>query len=356
MVYRLGSKEQLERRAQHDAPEILTSDISPLMLEAKLWGADEQLQLLDPPSAAQQTCELLQMLELIADGKLTAKAREIHAMGSDLRFAHLLYQAQQRESQHPGFVHLAVYFVALMEARVRIDAELATAISAQLHRPHPAFTQQLKYWRQRLSLPANKDLPMHLLPVVVALAYPDRLAKRRGSGMLLSNGAGVSAHPQLWLDEQYVAIADVGGKDGQHIFSATAFSPAMLQTHLPHLFSERQVCEFDIKSGRFINEQRQQLGAIVIATKPSGKKIDAQMKVQAWLELIQQRGWELFQHPQSQQLRVRMLLASQLLGGEFTLAGAPLLRQEAMAAPFLEHVGSYRNYSSLTIGVLCSAC
>ena len=345
VVYRLGSKEQLERRAQHDAPEILTSDISPLMLEAKLWGADiEQLQLLDPPSAAQQhqACELLKMLELIADDKLTAKAREIHAMGSDLRFAHLLYQAQQRESQHPGFVHLAVHFVALMEARVRIDAELATAISAQQHRPHPAFTQQLKYWRQRLSLRANKDLPMHLLPVVVALAYPDRLAKRRGSGMLLSNGAGVSAHPQLWLDEQYVAIADVGGKDGQHIFSATAFSPAMLQTHLPYLFSERQVCEFDIKSGRFINEQRQQLGAIVIATKPSGKKIDTQMKVQAWLELIQQRGWELFQHPQSQQLRVRMLLASQLLGDEFTLADeAQLLRQaEQWLAPFLEHVGS----------------
>ena len=53
-MYRLGSKQTFERRNSHDAPEILTSDISQLLLEAKQWGASlAELSLLDPPSSQQ---------------------------------------------------------------------------------------------------------------------------------------------------------------------------------------------------------------------------------------------------------------------------------------------------------------
>ncbi len=352
VVYRLGAREQLERRASHDAPEMLTSDISPLLLEAKLWGASlDELQLLDPPTQAQQQQAqvLLQMLEVLEGDKLSPQAHIMHAMGTELRFAHLLYKAEKFERQWPGFLQLAVHFVALMEARISTAAELSTALNAQLHRPHPAFRQQLRYWQQRLKLAPSQSLPMSLLPLVVALAYPDRLAKRRGQGMLMSNGAGVQASAEHWLDEDYLAIAEVGGQGGLRIFSATAFCPQQLQEQLPHLFSEQEVCEFNDKTAQFTNETRFKLGAITLRSQPSSQAISSQMKCQAWLGLLQKQGWALLKHPQAQQLRTRLLLAGQLVGAPFTYSDEQSLLAAAPTwlAPYLSEVQSLAQLQQL---------
>ncbi|MEO2268186.1 ATP-dependent helicase HrpB [Pseudoalteromonas sp. YIC-656] len=352
VVYRLGSKEQLERRASHDAPEILTSDISALMLEAKIWGASiDELQLLDMPSSAQQqqALALLEMLEIVdSSGKLTSQAKIIHGMGTDLRFGHLLYKAKEIELSHPGFLYLAAAFVALMEARVATVPELSTALNMQLQRPHPAFKQQLGYWRKRLSVAVINELPMSMLPIVVALAFPDRIAKRRGTGMLMSNGAGVLASEEHWLDEQLLAIAEVGGKQGQRIFSATAADSEQLKSYLPHLFSEQVVCEFNDKSGKFTNEVRQKLGAITLHTQPSSEPIDADMKCQAWLGVLAKRGWGVFKHAQSEQLRIRLILAGQLLGGVFSISCEQALLNDAKTwlTPYLTDVKSLSELES----------
>ncbi|WP_462158970.1 ATP-dependent helicase HrpB [Pseudoalteromonas sp. GB56] len=353
VVYRLGSKEQLERRASHDAPEILTSDISSLVLEAKMWGAQlDELQLMDMPSNAQQhqALTLLEMLEVVdGSGKLTPQANIIHAMGTDLRFAHLLYKAKEIDSSHPGFLYLAASFVALMEARISVTPELSTALNIQLQRPHPAFKQQLSYWRKRLSLAVTNELPMAMLAIAVALAFPDRIAKRRGTGMLMSNGAGVLASEEYWLDEALLCIAEVGGHKGQRIFSATACDSEQLKGYLPHLFSEHLVCEFNDKSGKFINEVRQKLGAITLSTHPSSAPIDADMRCQAWLGVLVKRGWGLFKHTQSEQLRIRLVLAGQLVGGVFSVNCDQALLGDAHTwlAPYLRDVTSLNELENL---------
>jgi len=99
-VYRLGSKESFNRKEAHDLPDILSSDISALLLETKQWGANiNELTLLDKPSAAQQQQghDLLFMLQAIDEQqRITPLGKKLLQLGTDIRWAHMLIKAQSR--------------------------------------------------------------------------------------------------------------------------------------------------------------------------------------------------------------------------------------------------------------------
>jgi ATP-dependent helicase HrpB len=323
VVYRLGSKSTFERRNSHDNPEILTSDISQFMLEAKQWGANiSELPLLDHPSPQQctQAKHVLCMLEAIDEhDKLTAIGKNVLNFGADIRLAHMLIKAKQLELSLPGIYRLAIYLVALIESRVKSSNELSLALHAQQQRPHPTFTLQLKYWLSRLKTSDSKrDLHTEYLSILVALAYPDRLAKRRGNGYLLANGAGAELNTEHWHNEDYLAIATMGGHKGGRIFAATPFTPSELELHAPHLFHQQTRCEFDEKNARFIHQDELKLGAITITSQPSKHPLDKSQRVEAWLNLFKKHGFLLFNsQPESEQLLIRMSLAGKLFPEQF---------------------------------------
>lgn len=346
VVYRLGSKALFERRDAHDRPDILCSDLSGLMLEAKVWGSEIcELALLDMPTDAQlaKANELLSALELLdSRGRVTPLGKQVQSLGADPRFGHMLLKSQELETEYPGIVELGCCFVALLESRISAPAELSVALQQQATRPHPAFRQQLLFWLRRARLQhTSGELAIEHLPLVVALAFPDRLAKRRGQGWVLANGAGVSAHKEFWQDANYLAIADLGGYKGQQIFSATAFEPKHLQSALPHLFTERDICEFEQKSGQFVHEQRLYLGHWIYTAKPAPGPIDTQLRTEAWLTLVRQQGLSIFKdYANCEELLTRMTLAQTLYPQEFqAIDEAGLLAKvEAWLAPYLNDV------------------
>lgn len=299
IVYRLGSKEGFNRRESHDTPEILSSDISQLVLEAKLWGAElDELSFLDRPTQAQQqqAIDLLVMLEAVDENrKLTALGQKMLKLGTDIRWAHMLLKAKELDAKLPGIELLSIYVLALLDSRVGREAELSVSLRSQLRSGHSMFSKQLRYWLTRLNKKPSMQLNMTLLPLVVALAYPDRLAKLRGEGYVLANGAGVNRREDLWLNDDFIAIAELGGKDGKHIFSATTLDIQQLEEALPHLFQEQEVCEFDERTERFNNEVRVTLGAIVVTRKPVNTAVNEAIRTRAWLELIRRKGFGLFE-------------------------------------------------------------
>ncbi|RZM78135.1 ATP-dependent helicase HrpB [Pseudoalteromonas rubra] len=344
VVYRLGSQALFERRDAHDRPDILCSDLSGLMLEAKVWGSEvHELALLDTPSEAQlaKAQALLLSLELIDDrDRVTALGKQVQALGADPRYGHMLLKSKQLEAEYPGITRLGCYMIALLESRLSSSPELSIALQQQVAKPHGAFRQQLSYWLRRAQLQQTKeDLAIEHLPIVIALAFPDRLAKRRGQGWVLANGAGVNAHKAYWLDASYLAIAELGGHKGQQIFSATAFEPKQLQAALPYLFSERDVCEFEQKSAQFIHEQRTYLGHWVYMAKPAQGPVDTTLRTQAWLALVRQQGLAIFNaYSDCEDLLIRMALAQQFYPQEFQdLDETSLLaRLETWLAPYLD--------------------
>ncbi|WP_210796388.1 ATP-dependent helicase HrpB [Pseudoalteromonas ostreae] len=331
VVYRLGSKQTFERRNSHDNPEILTSDISQLMLEAKLWGADiSELTLLDKPTEQQcsQALSLLQMLEAVdIKGKLTPLGSNMLTFGADIRLAHMLLKAQQLEPQNAGIYRLAIYLVALLESRVNCAAELNVALHSMQQRLHPVFKQQLKYWQSRLKVSDDKsELKSEYLSVLVALAYPDRIAKKRGNGYLLANGAGAELNSDYWHNDEFLAIASMGGHKGGRIFAATALHPFELKEYLPHLFTEQTRCEFDEKAARFIHQDEINLGAITLSSQPSKQKLDKNERAKAWLSLFKKQGFALFNEQlDAQQLLIRMCLAYKLMPEQF-----PVLTEQSL--------------------------
>lgn len=354
VVYRLGSKETIKRRESHDIPDILSSDISPLLLETKQWGADlNELELLDTPTfpQQQQANDLLFMLEAVdKQNKLTDLGRQLLQLGTDIRWAHMLLKAKNLEPQLAGIELLSIYLLALLDSRVSQQAELSSALQAQLKSPHPVFTKQLKFWLKRLNHKPSSRLEVSYLPILVALAYPDRLAKRRGEGYLLANGAGVDCRSDYWINDKFIAIAELGGKQGTHIFSATAIDIHQLEEHLPHLFQQKQVCEFIEKNGRFSYEDRLMLNALVVNKKTINTAIDEQTRTTAWIDLIQKKGFSLFNCFTNNlaerdtndfiQLLTRMTLAHQSFPEEYTVISEQhlLTTLETWLAPFLSEI------------------
>ena len=354
VVYRLGSKETFKRRESHDIPDILSSDISPLLLETKQWGTDlNQLVLLDKPTLAQQqqANDLLFMLEAVDNqNKLTELGKQLLQLGTDIRWAHMLIKAKKLESQLAGIELLSIYLLALLESRVSQQAELTSALQVQLKSPHPIFTKQLQFWLKRLNHKPCSILEISYLPLLVALAYPDRLGKRRGEGYLLANGAGVDYRNDQWINDEFIAIAELGGKQGTHIFSATAIDIHLLEEHLPHLFQHKQVCEFIEKNGRFSYEDRLMLNAIVVNKKPINTAIDEATRTTAWITLIKKKGFGLFNCFTNNlaekdandviQLLIRMTLAHKHFRDEYPTMNEQYLLTtlDTWLAPFLNNV------------------
>ncbi|MFT6789083.1 MAG: ATP-dependent helicase HrpB [Pseudoalteromonas rhizosphaerae] len=345
VVYRLGSKQTFERRNSHDAPEILSADISQLLLEAKLWGAElTDLSLLDSPTAQQiqQATKLLQMLEALDNNnKLTPLGTRMLSFGADIRLAHMLIKAQQLEPQMPGIYTLAAYLIALLESRISHAADLSLALHSQHARPHPVFKQQLKFWLKRLKLTEVRELQTTYLALLVAFAFPDRLAKKRGNGYLLANGAGAELNNEHWHNEDYLAIASMGGQKGSRIFAAVAFTPAEIEDELTHLFTAQTRCEFDEKTGRFIHQDEVKLGVITVTSQPSKHPLDKSERAKAWLTLFQKQGFELFnEQSDSEQLLIRMCLASNLVPEQFPVITKQSLIDDAQLwlGAFLEDI------------------
>ena len=345
IVYRLGSKQTFERRNSHDLPEILSSDISNFVLEAKLWGADiNELCLLDKPLVGQivQAQSLLVMLEAIDEnGKLTTIGQKVLSFGADIRLAHMLVKAQTLENQYPGIIVLAVYLTALLESGVKSSNELSIALHSQVQKPHPVFKKQLSYWLKRLKLKPVYELESSYLSILLALAYPDRLAKKRGNGYLLANGAGADLSQDYWHEDEFICIAQMGGLKGSKVFSATPCDMALLEEALPHLFNEIEICEFDEKAGRFIHENRIMLGALSVTEQQIHTGIDQSLRVQAWLGLVKKQGFKIFvENKDAKQLFIRMSLAAKYFPEQYKPINMNLLLDslETWLAPYLSDI------------------
>ncbi len=362
VVYHLGSKQTFERRNSHDAPEILTSDISQLLLEAKQWGAAvDELNLLDPPSLQQikQATTLLKMLEAIDENeKLTKLGSQMLSYGVDLRLSHMLIKARQLHTSLPGIYELAAYLVALLESRISMPADLNLALLSQQAKPHPVFKQQLNYWLKRLQLKPATELKTQYLALLVAFAFPDRLAKKRGNGYLLANGAGAQPSDEFWHNDDYIAIAHMGGHKGNRIFAAVAFIPSELEDELSHLFNEQTRCEYDEKVGRFIHQDELKLGAITLSSKPSKQPLDKDARTQAWLNLFSKQGFSLFnEQTESEQLLIRMSLASKLMPESFPLFdGEQLLSNNQWLAPYLDDIKNLEQLKKFNYSEAIRSC
>ncbi|EGQ9159575.1 ATP-dependent helicase HrpB [Vibrio parahaemolyticus] len=273
---RLYSESQLKQQPQVPQPEILHSDLASLVMELAFWGTTDihELKWLDIPSAAalRQAKQLLFSLGLITEqGQLTAEGKQAHDLGVEPRAAAMLIKSQ---SHGDKMVNVALAAVALIEEPERNVTNIAHSLHRWLSGSHPKKSLLLK---RAQSLAHKLDTTFSLrevdedaLPLVLSLAFPDRIAQQRANQFgrfALANGHGAECRPDDMLGGcEYLVAIDLmrSHSNSSQIHLACELDVNILQTTFDSLFSTKEVVDWDEKKGRLVAEKQRKLGQLVI--------------------------------------------------------------------------------------------
>jgi len=279
-VYRCWSAAEHARLPQHPEPEIATADLTAFALELACWGSPlgTGLALMDPPPAAAMAAARSTLIGLGAvepDGSVTQRGRVIAGVGADPRLARALLDAAEVIGPRR-----AAEVVALLSDDVRTPGGDLVAALRALRRGGPdAATWATQAKRLQGALPdggrrtaregrLSDDLAVGL---VVALAHPDRIARRRpgGSTYLMTSGTGAALpaehSPLTGLDWLAVADADRGaGRRDATVRSAAPLDEDLAVQAAPSLLREEERVWWT--AGAVIARRTTWLGAIELSS------------------------------------------------------------------------------------------
>ncbi|WP_102794214.1 ATP-dependent helicase HrpB [Bowmanella denitrificans] len=357
VCYRLWPQEQQARLVAQSQPQILQSDVSALMLEALTWGTElTALPLLDKPSdaqLAQATTLLKQLGALDSDMRVTRHGRELAKLGSHPRLANMMLSASQQSTQA---LTLACMLAALLESKDPLKPSYTLDMVERIdwllcHRQDPIM-QLAGNWARRLGGRLTAKVDGREAGKLLALAFPDRIAKKRGAGRyLLARGIGVK------LDEldplcshEYLLVADlIQTGDGGDIRAglSAALSLADIEATVGHLFTEELRCDWHQQAEQIRARKIRKLGSIEIRSEVMSHPSKAELE-QIWAVLIRDKGlaW-LPLTDNSIQLMRRIRLAARCLGqpDEQDWTDAALL--DSLADWLLPYLGEVRSFRQL---------
>ncbi|CAN5437035.1 ATP-dependent helicase HrpB [soil metagenome] len=279
-VYRCWSPAEHARLREHPEPEIRTADLTAFALDLACWGSPDGtgLALMDPPpetalAAARST--LVGLGAVGADGRVTERGRRIAGIAADPRLARALLDA----SEVVG-ADRAAEVVALLADDVRAPGGDLVAALRALRRGSPdtpAWVAQTQ--RLRAALPPGTRVRAgdgHLtddlaVGLVVALAHPDRIARRRpnGSTYLMASGTGASltgeASPLAGFTWLAIADADRGaGRRDATVRSAAPLDESLALEAAPSLLTEDDSVSW--VDGQVVARRTRRLGAIELSS------------------------------------------------------------------------------------------
>ena len=271
---------------QHDPPEILEADLSSLLLTCLLWGEADpaRLPFLDPPPAAaleEARRRLTTLGVLDADGGVTVHGRAIASWPLEPRLAHMMVAAGEL-----GLADSAASVAALLTERGLggADADLETRHRRWQAERSPRAQAARKLadrWSTRARPAKNGDReaparPLsagHELGLSAALAFPDRLSRRRDSSgenwqSVGGRGFRIDAASPLARNE-WLAVAEVAGAaSGARIMSAAPIDLADIESLFADRIQDFREARFDPASNRIVATRGRRLGAIRLSSAP----------------------------------------------------------------------------------------
>ncbi|MUT67042.1 ATP-dependent helicase HrpB [Paenibacillus sp. NEAU-GSW1] len=309
VCYRLWTEQEQHYLPVQAAPEIAAADLAPLALELAVWGIPHpsELSWLDePPQAAfSQATELLRMLHALdGAGKPTEWGKRIAKLGLHPRLGYMLLRAQQL-----GLTREACTLAALLSERDLLPQERSVDIKLRVDALHGAgaavdrgaaqrIGAQAAQWLRLLEAEAGAAMPPQPYQgepygLLLAFAYPDRIAQRRGDGRyLLANGRG-AALPELQPLSRaaYLAAAEIEDAAGSEsrIRLAALLEPDELIRSAGDQAEEADTVEWDAASQSVKARHRLRLGAIIIKETPL-QQPDPELVARALIQGIRQSG------------------------------------------------------------------
>ncbi len=336
VCYRLWDEPQTAALEPYAQPEILAADLSSLVLELAQWGVTDPAKLvyLDPPPApalGEARALLLALRAIDGAGRITEQGKLLNRLPLPPRLARMVVEAARQ-----GVGALAAEIAAVLTERGLggNDIDLRHRIEALRRDRSPRATEARRMamrWAEMAGSPhppsglrpssaacgedrgegasprAQTASPdgrppigparegRHLAPparrtigaadsspaqgrepslgAVLALAYPERIAKNRGAAtgaFLLANGRGASVDPASPLaPEPFLAVAELIGSAAQsRITLATAIDLADIESRFPDWIAATEEVNCDGKTLILRARRSRRLGAIVLSEQP----------------------------------------------------------------------------------------
>ena len=112
--------------------------------------------------------------------------------------------------------------------------------------------------------------------VLLALAYPDRIARNRGAGgsFVLVNGRGAHVDQASALSrEMFLAVGEIAGTAAQgRVLLAAPLTPAEIEAHFGNRIDARDEMAFDAGTGSLRARRLRRLGAVTLGEQV--RKVD----------------------------------------------------------------------------------
>ena len=286
VCYRLWHQPETAGLRPFEELEIVTADLTSLLLDCAAWGIDDlgRLTWLEHPSQGnvQAAREML-----ISIGAFDAAGR-VTPYGKALR-----------ELALPP--HLAAMVVtAVRHGQARVAAELAallvergvggrsTDIEERLRsfrRDRSARARQLRdlalRWAktaERVAEPGVGGEPELSIGAVLAIAFPDRIARRRGSTerYLMANGREGRLVSADWpSDAEFLVVGNLqGNAAGARILAAAMLDVRELEVIAAPRIEQAEVVEFDVSAKAVRARIVRRLEAIRLSEEPIPAPVD----------------------------------------------------------------------------------
>ena len=380
VCYRLWSEAQHDQLAAHGSAEMLQADLAGLALQLARWGVTpDQLSWLDqPPTAAYgQAQDLLARLGAFKPGSrdnLSAHGQAMAELPAHPRIAHLLLRGQEL-----GLADMACDLAALLGERdiqrgggadlhtrlALLSGESKAARGGQggVQRARQLARQYRGQLRGKPRNPVADPDHSRWLGALLALAYPDRVARQRregGAEYRLANGrAALFSEADALMKQPWLVIADLGSRQGQReerIYLAAEFDPALFDDVLAEQVETLDLLDWDEREQVLRAERQRKVGELVLSREPL-PGLDDDARARALLGLVRRKGLNLLTWtPELRQWQARVALLRELDLQKNGTSEWPDLGDEALLAsledwlqPYLGKVSRLSHFAALDL-------
>jgi ATP-dependent helicase HrpB len=326
VCWRLWSEGETRALPAFDRPEMLDADLSGLVLDLAAWGIADPATLawLDPPPrpAWEQATDLLARIGALDGGRLTEHGAALSRLSLPPRLAHMVLAAARQDE-----VRLAARLAVLLteQGLGGRDIDLRARLSRFAHeggaRAEAARRLADRLAKQAGGAMGNAD--PERAGLVLALGFPDRVAKARGANarggrqdFLMANGraAGLQETDPL-ARERFIIVADAGGQaDRAQIMAAAPIDEADVERVFADVIETKTQISFDAETGAVRGRRSRVLGPITLSQGPLEALAESEI-ASALIEGVRAQGiaalpWS----DDALQLRARVALMRRLEG------------------------------------------
>ncbi|WP_181311335.1 ATP-dependent helicase HrpB [Nocardioides campestrisoli] len=375
-VLRCWSETEHAHLPAHPEPEIATADLTGFALEVACWGSRDvrDLALLDQPpahalSAAREV--LVELGAMTEDGHATPRGPLIAGVPVDPRLARALLDGAPLVGGRR-----AAEVVALLSEDVRAPgADLVAALrSLRSGLRSGSWRTQVKRLERIAAEHVDGDGGVKpgagrsltddvAVGLVVALAHPDRIARKRSgaSSYLMTSGTGAALDPRdpgPLAGLEWLAVGDAERRAGQREARIRAAAPLTEDLALEaagSLWTEAD--EVTWTGGRVLARRRTLLGAIELGSVPLTEP-PAQAVTAAIREALRSEGIGLLTWSETATaLRARLAFLHRALGDPWPDVSDEALTQdlESWLGPQLARVRSAQDLRRIDVGAALRA-